>query len=123
MGAAAPVGIVHQDDPRAELRARRPTERQLAQIDHWHRRAAIVEGAGWHRALQELSSSACGVAAIHSECVTDHEACARTAKPKHSGGDLLRPTNGVRWGIRPVGLPFVGVKGAALQVDGRRGLC
>jgi hypothetical protein len=23
----------------------------------------------------------------------------------------------------PVGLPFVGVKGAALQVDGRRGLC
>src|ERR1700736_3468882 len=29
--------------------------------------------------------------------------------------------NGVRWGIRPVGLPFVGVKGAALQVDGRRG--
>ena len=31
--------------------------------------------------------------------------------------------NGVRWGIRPVGLPFVGVKGAALQVDGRRGLC
>jgi hypothetical protein len=47
---------------------------------------------GWHRALQELSSSACGVAAIHSECVTDHEACARTAKPKHSGGDLLRPT-------------------------------
>jgi hypothetical protein len=27
------------------------------------------------------------------------------------------------WGIRPVGLPFVGVKGAALQVDGRRGLC
>ena len=28
-----------------------------------------------------------------------------------------------RWGIRPVGLPFVGVKGAALQVDGRRGLC
>ena len=29
----------------------------------------------------------------------------------------------VRWGIRPVGLPFVGVKGAALQVDGRRGLC
>src|ERR1700732_4514328 len=47
---------------------------------------------GWPRALQELSSSACGVAAIHSECVTDHEACARTAKPKHSGGDLLRPT-------------------------------
>jgi hypothetical protein len=31
--------------------------------------------------------------------------------------------NGVRWGIRPVGLPFVGLKGAALQVDGRRGLC
>src|SRR6202022_4129382 len=31
--------------------------------------------------------------------------------------------DGVRWGIRPVGLPFVGVKGAALQVDGRRGLC
>lgn len=31
--------------------------------------------------------------------------------------------NGVRWGIRPVGLPFVGVKGAALQVDDRRGLC
>ena len=30
---------------------------------------------------------------------------------------------GVRWGIRPVGLPFVGVKGAALQVDGTRGLC
>ena|SRR5437660_2994953 len=28
-----------------------------------------------------------------------------------------------RWGIRPVGLSFVGVKGAALQVDGRRGLC
>ena len=28
-----------------------------------------------------------------------------------------------RWDIRPVGLPFVGVKGAALQVDGRRGLC
>src|SRR3984893_2578372 len=27
--------------------------------------------------------------------------------------------DGVRWGIRPVGLPFVGVKGAALQVDGR----
>jgi len=26
-------------------------------------------------------------------------------------------------GFRPVGLPFVGVKGAALQVDGRRGLC
>src|SRR3984893_1636967 len=47
---------------------------------------------GWHRALQKLSSSAGGVAAIHSECVTDHEACARTAKPKHSGGDLLRPT-------------------------------
>src|ERR1700736_4506173 len=47
---------------------------------------------GWHRARQELSSSACGVAAIRSECVTDHKACARTAKPKHSGGDLLRPT-------------------------------
>jgi catechol 2,3-dioxygenase-like lactoylglutathione lyase family enzyme len=31
--------------------------------------------------------------------------------------------NHIRWGIRPVGLPFVGVKGAALQVDGRRGLC
>jgi hypothetical protein len=31
--------------------------------------------------------------------------------------------NGVRWGIRPGGLPFVGVKGASLQVDGRRGLC
>ena len=31
--------------------------------------------------------------------------------------------DGVRWGIRPVGLPFVGVKGAALQVDDRRGLC
>ena len=27
--------------------------------------------------------------------------------------------DGVRWGIRPVGLPFVGLKGAALQVDGR----
>ena len=40
------VGIVRQDDPRAELRARRLAERQLAQIDHWHRRAAIVEGAG-----------------------------------------------------------------------------
>ncbi len=32
-------------------------------------------------------------------------------------------TDGVRWAIGPVGLPFVGVKGAALQVDGRRGLC
>src|ERR1700730_14400806 len=32
-------------------------------------------------------------------------------------------SSGVRWGIRPVGLPFVGGKGAALQVDGRRGLC
>ena len=31
--------------------------------------------------------------------------------------------DGVRWGIRPVGLPFVGVKGAALQVDDKRGLC
>jgi hypothetical protein len=31
--------------------------------------------------------------------------------------------DGVRWSIRPVGLPFVGVKGAALQVDDRRGLC
>ena len=30
---------------------------------------------------------------------------------------------GVRWGIRPVGLPFVGVKGAALQVDGVDVVC
>jgi hypothetical protein len=46
----------------------------------------------WHRALQGLSSSACGVAAIHSEWVTNHEACARATEPKNGGGDLLRPT-------------------------------
>ena len=42
-----------------------------------------------------------------------------------AGGPGFEPglTESVRWGIRPVGLPFVGVKGAALQVDGRRGLC
>src|SRR5207344_2994630 len=38
------------------------------------------------------SSSACGVAAIYSEWVTNHEACARATEPKNGGCDLLRPT-------------------------------
>src|SRR5438876_6150699 len=40
----------------------------------------------------ELSSSLCGVSAIDSERVTDHEAFSRAAKPKNCSGDLLRPT-------------------------------
>src|SRR2546429_9948364 len=36
--------------------------------------------------------SVCGVAAIHRECVPDHEACTRAAKPENSRGNLLRPT-------------------------------
>src|SRR6266567_3115764 len=36
--------------------------------------------------------SACGIPAINSECVTDHEACARAAKPKNGSGDFLWPT-------------------------------
>src|SRR5882724_7572355 len=36
-----------------------------------------------------LSPSTCGVATIHSECVTDHEACAGAAKPENYRGDLL----------------------------------
>jgi hypothetical protein len=52
-----------------------------------------VEIAGTRKAVTAVaSSSACGVAAIHSECVTDHEACGRATKPKNGGGDLLRPT-------------------------------
>src|SRR6266480_7559049 len=39
----------------------------------------------------ELSSSLCGVSAIDSERVTDHEACKRAAQPKNSSGDLLGP--------------------------------
>jgi len=38
------------------------------------------------------SSSACGVAAIYREWVTNDEACARATKPKNGGCDLLRPT-------------------------------
>ena len=46
-----------------------------------------------------------------------------TARIEKLVGRLVRARirtriNGVRWGIRPVGLPFAGVKGAALQVDG-----
>jgi hypothetical protein len=49
----------------------------------------------------------------------------RSGIPRMRGwGTWIRTKiDGVRWGIRPFGLPFVGVKGAALQVDGRRGLC
>src|SRR6266436_9433302 len=36
--------------------------------------------------------SARGVTAIDNQCVTDHEACARAAKPKNGSGDLLRLT-------------------------------
>ncbi len=57
---------------------------------------------GWHRALQELSSSACGVAAIHSECVTDHEACARTAKPKHGAESVNSMANNLTGQVRNI---------------------
>src|SRR5258706_15089650 len=40
----------------------------------------------------QVSSSACGISAIDNERVTDHEACARAAKPKNGRGDLLRST-------------------------------
>jgi hypothetical protein len=47
--------------------------------------------------MTQPSSSACRVAAIHSECVTNHEACARAAKPKNGGGDLLGPAKSSDW--------------------------
>src|SRR5258705_460933 len=40
----------------------------------------------------EAHPSAYRVAAIHRECVTDDEACARATKPKNGGGNLLWPT-------------------------------
>src|SRR6266478_6944539 len=40
----------------------------------------------------EAHPSAYRVAAIHCECVTDDEACARATKPKNGGGNLLWPT-------------------------------
>src|SRR5437899_7392114 len=39
-----------------------------------------------------ISSSVCGVPAIHGESVPDHEACTRAAKPQNGRGNLLRPT-------------------------------
>jgi hypothetical protein len=39
--------------------------------------------------VSDQTISACGVATIHGECVTDHEARARAAKPKNRCGDLL----------------------------------
>src|SRR5882762_5582754 len=39
-----------------------------------------------------VSLSACGISAIHRECVPDHEACTRAAKPQNRRGNLLRPT-------------------------------
>src|SRR5947208_2619668 len=39
-----------------------------------------------------FDSSVCGVAAIHRECVTDHEACIRAAKPENGRRNFLRPT-------------------------------
>src|SRR6266550_9200145 len=39
-----------------------------------------------------FTPSARGVSAIDNEGVADHEACARTAKPKNGRGDLLRLT-------------------------------
>jgi hypothetical protein len=39
----------------------------------------------------QLSFSTYRVPAIHSECVTDHEACARATEPENGGGDLIGP--------------------------------
>src|ERR1700730_14242166 len=47
-----------------------------------------------HRNLRRRRSDAStyGVPAIYHECVTDHEACCGTAKPKHSACNLLGAT-------------------------------
>jgi hypothetical protein len=50
------------------------------------------------------------------EQITDSTIVANLASPSTQNQKSVM-------GVRPVGLPFMGVKGAALQVDGRRGLC
>src|SRR5580704_2885171 len=62
---------------------------------------------------------------LRTKSVTDvsginRNLCVRNGPEVYGWGTWIRTMiNGVRWGIRPVGLPFVGGKGAALQVDGR----
>jgi hypothetical protein len=40
--------------------------------------------------IRQQTRSACRIAAVHEERVTDHKACTRAAEPQNGGGNLLR---------------------------------
>ena len=90
----------------------------LELFSSWHINHSWKERGGRHAKFIEPPSS-------HSSCTWGYPI--PTPIFEHlfltRGSWIRTKTDGVRWDIRPVGLPFVGVKGAALQVDGRRGLC